>query len=340
MNNQLSRQFKISNEAVPKVMGQSGATIKRIQEESGARLIFQGQNNTIYENGRILIIKALDADKLEVARQMVEEFCGPSNIHLVEEEPVFLDLQSFTNQASSPSPSLNSEALGGSVCSQILVEDQFQIPSGIVAFVVGRDQGNLKQLQTKFSLNKIQLQNPCIALSGEKFCAITLWGPFERVEEAKKMLQNMVEKVKQRIPHLLLAPMPSVQTPPPVEEVSVEEVLKPQPVVEKALKPEISAKQPEVQPIVKVLSTQTQIHKKQLKVLEEQQIYFKKRTLLVEKQIQQLDMDNYVKRSQLQLPASLTIEYNGHTYELSNQIDPQATDKEDLRKLEKEKKMP
>uniref|UniRef100_A0A915CYJ7 A-kinase anchor protein 7-like phosphoesterase domain-containing protein n=1 Tax=Ditylenchus dipsaci TaxID=166011 RepID=A0A915CYJ7_9BILA len=63
----------------------------------------------------------------------------------------------------------------------------------------------------------------------------------------------------------------------------------------------------------------TKMQKKQLKVFEEQQEYFKKRSLLVEKQIEQIEMENYAKKTQLGLPATLCINHNGQTIHLSNE---------------------
>uniref|UniRef100_A0A915D9N7 Uncharacterized protein n=1 Tax=Ditylenchus dipsaci TaxID=166011 RepID=A0A915D9N7_9BILA len=59
----------------------------------------------------------------------------------------------------------------------------------------------------------------------------------------------------------------------------------------------------------------------EIEVFNEQQGYFKKRCLLVEKQMEQIELNNYEKKTQLGIPASLSIQFNGQTIQLQNQFE-------------------
>uniref|UniRef100_A0A915CYI2 K Homology domain-containing protein n=1 Tax=Ditylenchus dipsaci TaxID=166011 RepID=A0A915CYI2_9BILA len=338
----VSHRYMINPMFVPKVIGISGVAIKKIQQESGARVAFEGLNSSEYPNGRVLRIKALELRPFEIARQMVEEICGRENMQLLDapddQSTVSSEFSIPSSHSDMPSGSNSGIVSGSNSPNETAnIMKLLLIPSSALSEVVGQGNINLKELEAAYTLTSVELLKCCTTPSGEKFSPVCLNGPEDKVKEAKSLLEQIVMEIQQKQAITSKSRCDAATAMEPSASVNeIDEQLEDdfENIGSSPSKSAFSStiysprgfkRARDVQDNEDDDEIAVKMRRKELDLLDQQIDYFKKRCIVAELQMEQLKMDNYWRRTELELPACLTTNYNGDKVELRNRFAEQET---------------
>uniref|UniRef100_A0A915DSG3 Uncharacterized protein n=1 Tax=Ditylenchus dipsaci TaxID=166011 RepID=A0A915DSG3_9BILA len=231
-----------------------------------------------------------------VAHHMVEELCGRGNVDLIEttsqDEEDSNSLIDSHQAISSTTITVGDE---DGVSGPALHKEGFLVPLQVVEFVAGKNEENLKSMKISLSLSSIQLGLVCTTSKAEQFHFIEISGEKEKIQQAKKILEMLVNHFMHDFPG---------------EDAQLKRINS---VISVASAIESNAEQLPKEPVKVVKGNATPNAAVKDKSVEE-------RHKLYTRQIEQTDLENYLKRTMLKVPASLTLQYNGKQFGLVNKF--------------------